>query len=672
MRTLMKAAFVLGLSSGVASCGGAAPAGGLVGRVTDTAREPAAAATVFAIPAELVTWTPLKASEVKSTTTLDYDEPLESLIEASGAMFPQAVTSDQGEYSLALSPGRYYFYVVPNPKSDPVHLPGGSASRQSVSAEELLAAGRLDINVSSQPSSFDPKNNIGAEACLGCHPAKATWKKHAHANGIHEPGKAAGLQSAARIELADAEMLAKFTADTTLYFYDYDETRGDDKFKVQEGGVIPATTEFSFRLFVEAGRYTVQFQNQLNLASDPVSGQKFVIDFLYGGLIKKQRLIARLNAGPSPAAKTGHYYIFPPVTLQPGGTTALPLGKDRTRWPWKDERAANFWDTKAKLFKVPALTETFDAQCSSCHFTGYSIDPKTLESTAFESAGGIPWKAPEHRVEGNLGCEFCHGPGREHRAAASAGRAGQFIVHPGYLAAEREMALCGQCHSRPVGNDSLGLRNQPPLNQENRMAPPGTRRKVWRAEYTSRPDGDPDKDYWDDGIHSRKNRQQFSDLVKSKKYVNPRMLVACTNCHDIHAGPTDPLTNPRGLIASVDDNALCLRCHTMSSADAGPGAKYHQLHTLIGSLRPGAEFRCVNCHMDQVSRTGAGKLRASDASHQYFENDISDHTFITPRKDNPGVANYTLDDVGKGKAMPIPYTRTCGTCHLLNTIAQKP
>lgn len=667
MRGLLTAALLL-----FVGCGGADPSGALVGRLSDPAGEPVAGATLFAIPAELVTWKPLTASDVKSATAVDYDEPLESLVEAKGTTFPQAVADETGAYALPLPAGRYYFYVSPDPKRDPVHLPGGSASRQSLSAAELADAGRLDIRVSSQPSSFDPKNNIGAEACLGCHAAKATWKLHAHANGIHEPGKAAGLQSAERLALVDAPMLAKFTADTTLYFYDYDETRGDDKFKVQEGGTMPAKTEFSYRLFVEEGKYKVQFQNLINLASDPVSGQKFVIDFLYGGLIKKQRFIARLNTGPSPAVQGGHYYIFPPVQLQPGGTTALPLGKDRTRWPWKDERAANFWNAQTKMFKAPELTETFDAQCSSCHFTGFTIDAKTLESSAFVTPGGIPWKTPERRVEGNLGCEFCHGPGREHRAAATAGRAGQFIVHPGYLAAEREMALCGQCHSRPVGNDSLGMRNQPPLNPENRMAPPGTRRKLWRAEYTTRPDGDPEKDFWDDGIHSRKNRQQFSDFVKSKKYVNPRMLVACTSCHDIHAGTTDPLTNPRGLVASVADNALCLRCHSMSSADLGPGAKYHQLHTLIGSLRPDAEFRCVNCHMDQVSRTGAGTLRASDATHQYFENDISDHTFVMPRKDNPGVAHYTLDDVSKGKAMPIPYTRTCGDCHRLNTIAQKP
>jgi hypothetical protein len=672
MRLLMPTLAMV-LTAGCGNDHATAPAfDGFAGRVLDTDRAPVAGATVFAIPAELVTWSPLTASDVKRTATVDFDEPLESLIDSRGQTFPHTVTGSQGDYSLVIPPGRYYLYVAPDPQTDPVHLPGGNASRRSVSAEELIGGGPLELRVSSQPSSFAVKDFIGSEACLGCHPQQATWKKHAHANGIHEPGKASPLQSAERIALVDAEMLGKFAADTTLYFYDYDATRGDDKFKVQEGGSVPPNTEFSYRLFMEGGQYKTEFRNLINGGLDPVHGQQFPVDFLYGGLLHKQRVISRLSTSANPPTQNGHYFIFPPVNLQPGGTTLPPLGNDRTRWPWKDERGADFWDASAKLFKVADLNETFDAQCAACHFTGFSIDPGTREATAFETPSGIPWKAPDRRIEGNLGCEFCHGPGKEHRDAVAAGHPGQFIVQPGLLAAERETALCGQCHSRPVGNDSFGLNNQPPLGQDNRMAPPGIRRKTWRAAYTTRPDGDPVGDFWDDGVHSRKNRQQFSDLMKSRKYANPRILVTCTSCHDIHAGPTDPVTNPRGLIASVTDNSLCLSCHPLDSADAGPGAEYHQLHTLIGSLRVGAEFRCVNCHMDLSAKTGAGKLRASDATHQYFENDITDHSFVMPRRDNPGVANYTAAQAAAGKAMPIPYARTCGECHVLATIAQKP
>jgi hypothetical protein len=667
-RTWASAALVIIAAMG---CGIDRAIDGVAGRVTDTAREPVASATVYAIPAALVTSTAITASDITSATMADFDEPLQGLVDASGAAFPATVTDSSGDYRLVLPPGSYYFYVVPDPERDHLHLPGGSASRRSVTADEVMAGRPLDIKVSSQPSSFDPEDYIGSEACIGCHADTRTWNKHAHANGIHEPGKAAALQSAERISLADAATLAKFAADTTLYFYDFDATRGDDKFKVQEGGPPPATAELAFRLFKNGDDYDVEFQNLINAAMDPVHGQTFKVDFLYGGLIFKQRFISRLDTGPSPPTSSGAYFIFPPVQLQPRGTTQPPIGDDRTRWPWLDVRAASYWATSTKLFKVPALTESFDAQCSSCHFTGFSIDPTTLESTAFESPGGIPWKTQSRRVEGNLGCEVCHGPGKQHRDAYTS-HPGQFIVQPGYLAAERMMAICGQCHSRPAGNDSLGMHNQPPLDRNNRMMPPGTSRTTWRAEYVTRADGDPKTAFWEGGIHSRLNRQQYSDLRKSTKYANPRMLVACTDCHDVHGRSTDPVANPRGLIASINDNSLCERCHDPDKLSTGPGAGYHDLHELIASLRPDVDFRCVNCHMDQIGKTGAGRIGGRDATVRYLENDIADHTFIIPRKTDPGVASHTLAEAAQGKAMPIPYTRSCSNCHVLGTVSAKP
>jgi predicted CXXCH cytochrome family protein len=654
-----------------AGCGIDVAVHGFVGSVTDTAREPVANATVYAIPAALITSKPVTASDIVGAVPDDFDEPLQGTVDAMAATLSSTRTDVHGAYALALPAGNYYFYVVPDPASDRVHLPGGSASRRSVSADDLVAGGRFDIKLSSQPSSFDPADYIGSGACLGCHTEKQTWKKHAHANGIHEPGKAAPLQSADRLSRVDAPTLAKFAADTMLYFYDYDATRGDDRFKIQEGGPPPATAEFAYRLFQNGGDHLAEFHNLLNPGVDPVDGRTFKVSFLYGGLIYKQRFISRLDGGPSPPTTSSAYFIFPPAQLQPGGTLDLPVGNDRTRWPWLDTRAADFWDTTTKRFKVPVLTESFDAQCSSCHFTGFSIDPTSLESTAFESSGGIPWKTPDRRVEGNLGCEVCHGPGKEH-LAANASRPGQFIVQPGYLAAERMMAICGQCHSRPTGNDSLGMHNQPPLNLQNRMMPPGGTRRTWRAEYVIRADGDPRTAFWEGGLHSKLNRQQYSDLRKTTKYANPRILVACTDCHDVHGGNTDPVDNPRGLVARVNDNALCQQCHTSEGLGTGAGGPYHDLHQRIASLRSDVPFLCVNCHMDAIGKTGAGRAGSSTAAVQYFENDITDHTFMVPRKNDPGVASHTLAEAAQGKAMPIPYTRSCSNCHVLSTVSSKP
>jgi hypothetical protein len=202
--------------------------------------------------------------------------------------------------------------------------------------------------------------------------------------------------------------------------------------------------------------------------------------------------------------------------------------------------------------------------------------------------------------------------------------------------------------------------------------PPGTSRKVWRASYVTRPDGDPRTAFWDDGLHSKLNRQQYSDLRKSTKYANPRILVTCTDCHDVHGRTMDPVDNPRGLVASISDNSLCLQCHGADQLSTGPGARYHDLHTEIASLRSDVPFRCVNCHMNQIGKTGAGQAGGGNATVQYLQNDIADHTFIIPRKTDAGVADYTLSEASQGKAMPIPYTRSCSNCHVLSTVASKP
>jgi len=76
--------------------------------------------------------------------------------------------------------------------------------------------------------------------------------------------------------------------------------------------------------------------------------------------------------------------------------------------------------------------------------------------------------------------------------------------------------------------------------------------------------------------------------------------------------------------------------------------------------------------MAPIGKTGAGRAGGSTATVQYFENDITDHTFIVPRKTDPGVASHTLAEAEQGKAMPIPYTRSCSNCHVLSTVSSKP
>jgi hypothetical protein len=44
----------------------------------------------------------------------------------------------------------------------------------------------------------------------------------------------------------------------------------------------------------------------------------------------------------------------------------------------------------------------------------------------------------------------------------------------------------------------------------------------------------PDRFGWPDDVHSNKPHQQYSDFLKSKIARNDRLLVACSDCHEMH------------------------------------------------------------------------------------------------------------------------------------------
>jgi hypothetical protein len=73
------------------------------------------------------------------------------------------------------------------------------------------------------------------------------------------------------------------------------------------------------------------------------------------------------------------------------------------------------------------------------------------------------------------------------------------------------------------------------------------------------------------------------------------------------------------------------------------------------------KITCSSCHNTKTMQTGAGMgkgLTGKDGKN-YWVNDITSHLYDVPRKDNVGVKG-----VESGKAMPIPYTNSCGAgCH---------
>jgi predicted CXXCH cytochrome family protein len=243
----------------------------------------------------------------------------------------------------------------------------------------------------------------------------------------------------------------------------------------------------------------------------------------------------------------------------------------------------------------------------------------------------------------NIGCEVCHGPGSEHAKSVKARKAAT-IVNPRKLAAERATVVCDQCHSRPQGN----LKNDQPVSKENRMLVPGISRNEYLTNYTTREDA-AQRDFWDDGVHSKSHHQQGTDFIRSKKYVNANQLLTCTSCHDPHG--KSGVKHQLRMEVRDPGNSLCASCHS------GVAIKAHTAKAV------GAEhekINCVDCHAPKTMQTGAGfgKGLAKKDGKNYWMNDITAHLFDVPRKGNKAVKG-----VEPGRAMPIPYTNACGSCH---------
>ena len=659
-----------------------------VGGAASNPGHPVAGATVYLVPTTAIdVTTPMTASAIYAAPfpAEAYDEPLEDAIRLRGAGFPKSTTDARGNFVVASVPdGKFFVHVTPGP-ADTEHLPGGDQSRQSRSADQLRGQS-MTIKVSSSPSAA--ARYAGSSSCLACHKNKEHWQQTAHKLGWTVPGAPGRMQDFSRhTEYFDAlesfPSVDDYTRGTRLELGDYDASRNDDKFKLRAFGDsrLPIETTFADVYLwrnTRDNKYFITMVNRLN-AQDPNSPAHLEIKLLYGGAVHDQRYI--VSVPPGLGARQGWY------TVLRYNMTGRDNRLHRERRVWHDYKFYMWWSSGGDgrygssddvLMAPPVNTNTVQTMCAACHLTGWERyqDKATgqyLVRAVNDPGGDMNIDDDPELDEINVGCESCHGPGSEH--VANTGRS-RFIVNPKYLSAERSSAVCGRCHDRRQGYGGPTIGYTQAISEAGELAKPGISRHELITKYTDPIKKGPtmrgpgrEDNIWPDNVHSNKPHQQYSDFLKSKMYRNDRLLVTCSDCHDLHGGTP----NPRWLIHDANDPAspLCQRCHTV---DVLP-----HMETKLNAKMKGQLTRCIDCHMPGTANTGGiagdfGRMiktppyanALEEENNAYWQGPLKSHVFDVPLK-----TNVAVDGVSPGRAMPIPYTAACGTCHAVSELPFK-
>lgn len=190
----------------------------------------------------------------------------------------------------------------------------------------------------------------------------------------------------------------------------------------------------------------------------------------------------------------------------------------------------------------------WNANCAYCHMTEFqkNLEPATMSYASTWAAQGIQ-------------CAQCHNHLREHVRQADKNSAPPL---PGLTPAQIQ-ANCAACHSRREELTPNTFRPGEKFNDHFRVVLPDT-----------------------PGIYHADGQVADEDFVYGSMLLN-RMGhagITCLDCHNAHSGE---------LSLPVDNNALCLTCHSTGDRGAVIINPEEHSHHPIGS----AGNRCIDCHM---------------------------------------------------------------------------
>lgn len=211
----------------------------------------------------------------------------------------------------------------------------------------------------------------------------------------------------------------------------------------------------------------------------------------------------------------------------------------------------------------------WNSNCGECHSTNlqkkYDPETKTYHTT---------WS------EINVGCQACHGPGKQHLEWAknkSFTLKYKGLIKPyGQLISSEKIERCAGCHSR---RHQVSNNDRPGEAFFDHFMPALLRNDLYHF------DGQIKDEVF-----------VYGSFLQSKMY---RAGVVCTDCH-----------NPHSLKLRRTGNDLCAQCHKRKNYNS-PKHFHHK--------RGSAGAQCVNCHMPEKA---------------YLQIDFRrDHSFRVPRPD---------------------------------------
>jgi predicted CXXCH cytochrome family protein len=246
------------------------------------------------------------------------------------------------------------------------------------------------------------------------------------------------------------------------------------------------------------------------------------------------------------------------------------------------------------------LRQIWNANCFNCHGTnivqGYDLSEKKYRST---------W------TEMGIGCEACHGPGRQHVALMEAWEKDP-ASKPNYDNSSKNRRLsdtlkifstrsseprriydtCAYCHGNK-NNVFVGFKGGD--NYADHALPFLISEPI--------PENDRQGEFWPDGRPNRFNRPQALTLSGCFKAG----AVTCTSCHVAH-GSRNEHSLKVNIYQGRNGDALCTQCHTepkdrrpsgtqaIRASFTGAGLQAHTFHA-----PESAGSRCINCHMSDVN-----------------------------------------------------------------------